>query len=52
MARQRLDLREAAEVLGTTVDAVRKRVQRGSLDAEKGEASEPRPSWWRRMFGG
>ena len=37
MARQRLDLREAAEALGTTVDAVRKRVQRGSLDSEKGE---------------
>ena len=37
MARQRLDLREAAEILGTTVDAVRKRVQRGSLDSEKGE---------------
>jgi hypothetical protein len=37
MTRQRLDLREAAEHLGTTVDAVRKRVQRGSLDSEKGE---------------
>ena len=37
MTRQRLDLREAAEALGTTVDAVRKRVQRGSLDSEKGE---------------
>jgi hypothetical protein len=37
MTRQRLDLREAAEVLGATVDAVRKRVQRGSLDSEKGE---------------
>src|SRR5215218_5455332 len=37
MARQRLDLKEAAERLGTSVDAVRKRVQRGSLDSEKGE---------------
>ena len=37
MARQRLALKEAAERLGTTVNAVRKRVQRGSLKAEKGE---------------
>jgi hypothetical protein len=35
MARRRLDVREAAEVLGTTVDAVRKRIARGSLEAEK-----------------
>jgi hypothetical protein len=35
--RRRLDLRGAAEALGTSVDAVRKRVQRGTLDHEKGE---------------
>jgi hypothetical protein len=35
LTRQRLDVREAAEVLGTTVDAVRKRIQRGSLESEK-----------------
>jgi len=35
MARRRLDVREAAEVLGTSVDAVRKRIQRGTLEAEK-----------------
>jgi hypothetical protein len=29
-------LREAAETLGLTVDAVRKRVKRGTLEAEKG----------------
>jgi hypothetical protein len=34
--RQRLDLRDAADVLGLTVDAVRKRVKRGTLEAEKG----------------
>src|SRR5215217_6213480 len=35
MARRRLDVREAAEVLGTSVDAVRKRIQRGTLESEK-----------------
>jgi hypothetical protein len=35
MASRRLDVREAAEQLETTVDAVRKRIQRGSLDSEK-----------------
>lgn len=33
--RQRLDLRSAADVLGLTVDAVRKRVKRGTLESEK-----------------
>ena len=33
--RQRLDLRHAADVLGLTVDAVRKRVKRGTLESEK-----------------
>ena len=37
MARRRVDLREAAEILDTTVDAVRKRVKRGSLEGDKGE---------------
>jgi hypothetical protein len=35
MPRSRLDLREAAEVLDTSVDAVRKRIARGTLEAEK-----------------
>ena len=35
MARRRLDLRGAAEVLGTSVDAVRKRIARGTLESEK-----------------
>jgi hypothetical protein len=35
--RRRVDLREAAEALGTSVDAVRKRVQRGTLEAEKAD---------------
>lgn len=35
MARRKVDVREAAELLGTSVDAVRKRVQRGSLPHEK-----------------
>jgi hypothetical protein len=30
-------LREAADVLGLTVDAVRKRVKRGTLESERGE---------------
>jgi hypothetical protein len=33
--RQRLDLRDAADVLGLTVDAIRKRVKRGTLESEK-----------------
>src|SRR5215217_7241313 len=37
MARRRVDLRKAAEILDTSVDAVRKRVQRGTLDSDKGE---------------
>jgi hypothetical protein len=35
VARRRLDLRGAAEVLGTSVDAVRKRIARGTLKSEK-----------------
>ena len=35
MTRRRLDLRATAEVLGTSVDAVRKRIARGTLDSEK-----------------
>jgi hypothetical protein len=37
MPRRRVDLRTAAETLGTSVDAVRKRVQRGTVEHEKGE---------------
>jgi hypothetical protein len=37
MARRRLDLRAAAEVLGTSVDAVRKRIARGTLESEKAD---------------
>lgn len=37
MARRRLTAQEAAEVLGTSVDAVRSRIRRGSLDSEKGK---------------
>ena len=37
MTRRRLDLREAAEVLGTSVDAVRKRIARGTLESEKAD---------------
>jgi hypothetical protein len=37
MARRRVDLRQAAEILDTTVDAVRKRIKRGSLEGDKGE---------------
>lgn len=36
IARRRVDLREAAGILDTTVDAVRKRVKRGSLEGDKG----------------
>jgi hypothetical protein len=35
VARWRLDLRGAAEALGTSVDAVRKRIARGTLESEK-----------------
>ncbi len=35
MTSQRLTVQEAAEVLGTSVDAVRMRVRRGSLESEK-----------------
>jgi hypothetical protein len=37
VARRRLDLRGAAEVLGTSVDAVRKRISRGTLESEKAD---------------
>jgi predicted ArsR family transcriptional regulator len=37
MARRRLSVQEAADVLGTSVDAVRSRVRRGSIASEKGE---------------
>jgi hypothetical protein len=37
MARRQVDLRQAAEILDTTVDAVRKRIKRGSLEGDKGE---------------
>ncbi len=37
MARQRLDVNQAAEVLGLSTDAVRKRARRGTLDSEKTE---------------
>jgi excisionase family DNA binding protein len=51
---QRLTVQEAAEILGTSVDAVRMRVRRGSLESEKdpdgrvyvwvnGDASETKP---------
>jgi hypothetical protein len=35
VTRQRLTVQEAAEVLSTSVDAVRMRLRRGSLDSEK-----------------
>ena len=35
VARRRLDLKGAAEVLDTSVDAVRKRIARGTLESEK-----------------
>ena len=35
MARQRLDVNQAAEALGISTDAVRKRARRGTLDSEK-----------------
>src|ERR671932_1694677 len=36
MGRQRLDLKEAAEALGVTSEAVRKRAKRGTLPSETG----------------
>jgi hypothetical protein len=38
MARRRLDVKQAAQVLGISTDAIHKRVKRGSLEAEKDEA--------------
>ncbi len=38
MARNRLDVKQAAHVLGISTDAVHKRVRRGSLESEKDEA--------------
>jgi hypothetical protein len=35
--RRGVDLREAAELLGTTSEAIRKRAKRGTLDSEPGE---------------
>ena len=35
--RRRVDLKEAAEILGTTTEAVRKRAKRGTLDSETGD---------------
>ena len=54
MTSRRLTVQEAAEVLGTSVDAVRMRARRGSLEAEKepdgrvyvwvdGDSSETKP---------
>jgi hypothetical protein len=54
MTSQRLTVQEAAEALGTSVDAVRMRVRRGSLESEKdhdgrvhvwvnGDSSETKP---------
>jgi excisionase family DNA binding protein len=54
MTSRRLTVQEAAEVLGTSVDAVRMRVRRGSLESEKdpdgrvyvwvdGDSSETKP---------
>jgi hypothetical protein len=37
VTRRRLDLREAAEALDTSVDAVRKRIARGTLESEKAD---------------
>jgi excisionase family DNA binding protein len=38
VTRQRLTVQDAAEVLGVSVDAVRMRVRRGSLEAEKDDS--------------
>jgi hypothetical protein len=35
MARQRMDIKQAAQALNVTTDAVHKRVKRGTLEAEK-----------------
>ncbi len=35
--RKRVDLKEAAEILDTTTEAVRKRAKRGTLDSETGD---------------
>jgi hypothetical protein len=35
VARRRLSVQEAAEVLGTSVDALRSRIRRGSIESEK-----------------
>ncbi len=61
-SRQRVSVDEAARALGLTVDAVRKRVQRGTIELEKDQAStlrdrtadvqQERRSWWRRIFEG
>ncbi len=37
MGRRRLDLKEAAETLGVTSEAIRKRAKRGTLPSETGE---------------
>ncbi len=37
MARKRLDVKEAAQVLGISTDAVHKRARRGSLESDKDE---------------
>jgi|SRR5215210_758099 len=37
MARNRLDVKQAAQILGITTDAVHKRAKRGSLESEKDE---------------
>jgi hypothetical protein len=36
LSRQRLDVKQAAEVLGISSEGVRKRIKRGNLEAEKG----------------
>jgi hypothetical protein len=38
MARRRLDVKQAAQALGISTDAVHKRVKRGTLESEKDEA--------------
>ncbi len=35
MARQRMDVNQAAQALGISTDAVRKRARRGTLESEK-----------------
>jgi hypothetical protein len=37
VGRRRVDLKEAAEILGSTTEALRKRAKRGTLDSETGE---------------